>query len=115
MSDQWAAYDVNDKWSLTAVSSADDKTIVRLTADPLTGALLVSGGGSSNVFVYNEVVAGSGTSWTLASAPVTGLQAIYANGQKILPLGVDYTISGANITTVLSWSAGSISADYQHA
>lgn len=116
MSDSWSAYDANDKWSLTAVSSADDKTIVRLTADPITGALLVSGGGNANTFIYNEIVAGSGTSWTLASIPVTGTQAIYANGQRLTPgVGQDYTISGAVITTTLSWSAGTVLADYQHA
>lgn len=113
MSDQWAATDVNDKWSLTAVSSADDKTIVRLTADPLTGALLVSGGGSSGTQVLNEVVAGSGTSWTLANTPNSAGVALYANGQRLTPT-VDYTLAGANITTILSWSAGTILADYTH-
>lgn len=111
--DEWAAYDGNDKWSLTAVSSADDTTIVRLTADPVTGALLVSSSSGGNTFVYNEVVAGSGTSWTLAHAPATGLYAIYANGQRLTPT-VDYTISGADITTVLSWDAGTVLADYQY-
>jgi hypothetical protein len=113
MSDSWGAYDGNDKWSLTAVSSVDDKTIVRLVADPITGALLVSASGLGNTFVYNEVVAGSGTSWTLATAPVSGMQAIYANGQRLTPT-VDYTIVGSAITTVSSWAAGTLLADYQH-
>ena len=113
MADSWGAYDGNDKPSLTAVSTVDDKTIVRLVADPATGALLVSSTGTGNTFVYNEVVSGSGTSWTLAHSPKTGLYSIYANGQKLMPT-TDYTISGTTITTVLSWSAGQIAADYQY-
>lgn len=117
MSDSWQAIDANERGSLTAVSSVDDKTIVRLVADPNTGALLVhnnGGGGGGNNFIYNEVVAGSGTSFTLANLPVSGLYSIYARGQKLLPLGVDYTILGSAITTVLTWSAGDIWADYQY-
>jgi hypothetical protein len=115
VADSWEAIDRNSRGSLTAVSSVDGVTIIRLVADPVTGRLLVdsSGGGGGNTFVYNEVVSGSGTSWTLANAPIAGLQSIYANGQKLLPT-TDYSISGANITTVDSWSAGQISADYQH-
>lgn len=70
-------------------------------------------GGGGNTFVYNEVVAGSGTSWTLANVPVSGMQAIYANGQRLTPT-VDYTISGAIITTLTSWSSGTVLADYQY-
>lgn len=115
MSDSWQAIDVNDRGSLTAVSSVDDKTIVRLVADPITGALLVSlSGGGLPVFVFNEIVAGSGTSWTLANTPIVGTQAIYGEGQRLTPgAGNDYTISGANITTVNSFSVGAILADYQ--
>lgn len=114
MSDQWAPNDVNDKFGLIAVSSVDDKTIVRLVADPITGALLVSGGGSSGTQVLNEIVAGSGTSWTLANTPNSAGVALYANGQRLTPGGVDYTLTGANITTVLSWAAGTVLADYTH-
>ena len=114
MSDQWQAIDVNDRGSLTAVSSADDKTIVRLTADPITGALLVSVAGGGSTQVLNEVVAGSGTSWTLAHTPNATGVALYAIGQRLIPGGVDYTLSGANITTVLSFSAGTLIADYSY-
>lgn len=47
MTDSWQKIDVNSRGSLTAVSTVDDETIVRLTADPATGALLVSVGGST--------------------------------------------------------------------
>ncbi len=76
-------------------------------------AVLTSvGGGSSNNFTYNEVVAGNTNTFTLAAAPLANTQCVYANGQRLTPT-VDYTIAGAIITTVLSWSAGSILADYQ--
>lgn len=114
MNDSWSAIDRNERASLTAVSTVDDKTIVRLVADPITGALVVTGVSTGNTFIYNEVVSGSGTSWTLAHAPVAGFQALYANGQRLTPGGVDYTITGANITTMSSWAAGTILADYQY-
>ena len=69
-------------------------------------------GGSSANSIFNEVVSGSGTSFTLANTPVSGSQALYALGQR-LTLTVDYTISGANITLINSLLAGSLLADYQ--
>lgn len=80
--------------------------------DPTTGRLLVSaviaGYGTP---VLNEVVSGSGTAWTLAHTPnSTGVQ-LYANGQRLIPT-VDYTLTGASITTVQSWVAGTLLADY---
>ena len=70
-------------------------------------------GGSTNNFVYNEVVSGSGTSFTLANTPIAGSVALYGQGQRLF-LTIDYTISGANIMTVNSWLAGEILADYQY-
>lgn len=67
-----------------------------------------SSGGTS---VYNEVVAGSTKTFTLAHTPVAGTERVFANGQRLTPT-VDYTIVSAVITTVLSWSAGMITADY---
>lgn len=46
MADQPAAIDANSKPSLTAVSSADGITILRLYADPTTHRLLVTTGSS---------------------------------------------------------------------
>lgn len=89
---------------------------ITLSSPVGTGGSIFGIGGTSsggNTFVYNEVVSGSGTSWTLANTPVIGLQAIYANGQKLTPT-VDYSITSAAITTVDSWAAGTILADYQH-
>lgn len=66
---------------------------------------------TSGTGTFNEVVSGSGTSWTLGATPTTGTVRLYANGQRLTPT-VDYSISGANITTINSWSAGTILADY---
>lgn len=108
----FAATDVNDRPSLTAVSSVDDVTIVRLVADPATGALLVSAA-SNGTQILNEVVSGSGTSWTLANTPTSAGIALYASGQRLAPT-TDYTLSGKTITTVLSWSTGLLLADYTY-
>jgi hypothetical protein len=69
------------------------------------------GGMSTSKFVSGEVVAGSGTSWTLANDPSLFL-GLYAMGQRLSTSRADYTISGADITTGLSWAAGDITADY---
>lgn len=72
MSDQWEAIDVNTRGSLIAVSTVDDKTIVRLTADPITGALLVSvsgGGGGFTELIATGSVNGINTSFTFTQAP----------------------------------------------
>jgi hypothetical protein len=64
--------------------------------------------------INNEVVSGSGTSFTLANTPVLGSLRLFGAGQRLTPGGVDYTISGANITTVNSYNAGDLLADYNH-
>lgn len=75
-----------------------------------------SGGTNTGTAVYNEVVSGSATSWTLANTPTLGTVRLYVNGQRLTPgVGNDYVISGAAITTTLSWATGTILADYIHA
>lgn len=69
---------------------------------------------SSSTFRDNEVVSGSGTSWTLAHTPVVGSVHVYGSGVRLTPgAGNDYTISGTTITTVNSYSAGQLLADYR--
>jgi hypothetical protein len=63
-------------------------------------------------FIDNEVVSGSGTTFTLASTPTTDSVHLYGQGQR-LKLTTDYSISGDTITTVDSWSAGQLIADYR--
>lgn len=71
------------------------------------------GSSSSGTAVSNEVVAGSGTSFTLAHTPIAGSQRIFAIGQRLTPT-VDYTIAGAVITTLSTWNSGDILADYTY-
>lgn len=70
------------------------------------------GSSSGGTPVDNEVVSGSGTTFTLVGTPVAGSVKVYALGQRIA-LTTDYSISGSVITTVSSWSAGDIVADYR--
>lgn len=95
----------------TGQSNTDATQSLPFKIDSITGRLLVSNGGSSGTGVYNEVVSGSGTAWTLANTPILATQAIYADGQRLTPT-MDYSISGTSITTVLSWLAGTVLADY---
>lgn len=89
-------------------------TNVTLTRNPDgTTSINATGGGGGGTAVYGEVVTGSGTSWTLANAPTAGTLRLYANGQR-LTLTVDYTLSGTAITTLTSWAAGTLLADYNH-
>lgn len=78
--------------------------------------LMRGAGGSSGSgsFTYNEVVSGSGTAWTLVAAPINNSLRLFANGQRLTPT-IDYSLSGSSITTVDSWTAGTILADYQYA
>jgi hypothetical protein len=65
--------------------------------------------------VIGEVVSGSGTSFTLAHTPVSSSLRLFGAGQRLTPgAGNDYTISGATITTVNSYSAGQLLADYNY-
>ncbi len=73
-----------------------------------------SSGGDTGTQVVGEEVSGAGTVWTLANSPTAGTLALYAIGQR-LKVVTDYTISGTNITTVNSWGAGEIMADYSYA
>ena len=75
------------------------------------GTLNVSTGGSG-FNAMNEVVSGSGTSFTLAHTP-KGSIALYGAGQRLF-LTTDYTLVGAVITTVSSWNAGDLLADYSY-
>ena len=105
--------DENRIATLLGVSNGDGVTPVVLWADPVTHRLLTSTTGGN--FSINEIVSGSGTTFTLANTPTAGTQQIYANGQRLTPgAGNDYTISGAVITLATTTTAGSILADYQY-
>lgn len=87
-------------------------TTAKVTLNPAGGIdVEIDATGGGGTATYNEVVAGSGTAWTLAGTPIVGSVRLYANGQRLTPT-VDYSITGAAITTVDSWAAGTILADY---
>ena len=92
-------------------SSVDSTQTLPFKIDPVTGRLLVDATGATGTAVYNEVVSGSGTAWTLAHTPTTDTLMLYANGQRLTPT-VDYSLSGTAITTVTSWATGTLLADY---
>ncbi len=71
-----------------------------------------SSSGTASIFIDDEIVGGSGTSWTITDTPISGSLKLYALGQR-LKLTTDYSIVGTAITTVLSWSAGDLLADYR--
>lgn len=79
---------------------------------------MMHGGSSSNTgatTVIGEVVSGSGTAWTLAHSPTSGTLAIYGIGQRLTSgAGNDFTQTGTSVTTVNSFSAGQILADYSY-
>lgn len=64
-------------------------------------------------WIDNELVAGSGTTFTLAFTPKLGSVKLFATGTRITVAAGDFTISGKIITTTLSWLAGDIVADYR--
>jgi hypothetical protein len=67
----------------------------------------------ANTGVYNEVVSGTGTTFTLAHTPVSGTLRVYVRGQRILPTS-GYTLTGAIITTVDTLATGDVTADYEY-
>lgn len=95
---------------------SNDSVLVSILKDPKLRMLLHGGGStsssSSTTFTDGEVVSGSGTAWTLAASPTAGSVQLFANGQR-LKLTDDYTIAGAAITTINSFSAGALLADYR--
>lgn len=107
------------KGKLSVNDLADIETFVMRARDGLATKyrveeLMHGGGGtsSSSTSTYNEVVAGSGITWTLANTPASGTLRLFANGQR-LTATVDYTLVGPTVTTNNSWGAGTVLADYQ--
>jgi len=94
-------------------------TVTYVTAPPSNGGIdthvLISGGGAvaSVTSVNNEIVLGSGTTYTLANTPTAGSVRVFINRARAYPT-TDYTISGAVITTTTSHSAGDLLSDYTY-
>jgi hypothetical protein len=93
--------------------------VLGITAKMITDLAAQTGNG---IPVYNEIVSGSGMTFTLANTPVAGSVRLYSGGNsnpqsgRLLPgSGNDFTISGAVITLLNgSFAAGSILADYNY-
>lgn len=97
-----APTDTNDKFGLFAVSNADGVSLVRLAADPATGALLVSDTSSGGVIVKETpagLIDGINTTYTLSAAPAStsAILNFSINGQELYAPS-DYTLSGQTLT-----------------
>lgn len=78
------------------------------------GRVVVGGTRNVGTSIYEEIPAGSGTSFTLAHVPVAGTVRLYRGGaRQQVGIGKDYTISGTNITLAVALVVGEILiADY---
>lgn len=92
-----------------SISGATITTVNSFSAGDLIADYVTT---SVSTNVDSEVVSGSATTFTLANTPLSSSVQVYARGQRLTPT-VDYSISGSTITTINSWSAGDIVADYR--
>jgi len=103
--DSWQKIDQNSRGSLTAVSSIDFETIVRLVADPITGRLLVDSSGGSSLTIFSETpsgaIDGSNVTYTVLNT-ITTVLTFGINGQLLQPDTAtqtnDFSTSGNTIT-----------------
>jgi hypothetical protein len=105
----WYQYYIPLNYNVTeTISAVSGLYVVISNVVQNTGVL------STNIFVANEVVSGSGTSFTLINTPKAGTVALYNGAARLRPGASpnDYTISGANITMNYSLSSGALLADY---
>ena len=103
--DALTVLDGADVFAIVDVSAGQTKkvTLNTLIATVIAGAAEIN----------NEVVAGSGTTFTLAQLPYGTTLKLYGMGQR-LTLTTDYTVDSLTgiITLVNSWPTGAILADY---
>lgn len=78
-------------------------------------ATVTIAGGSGAVEVTNEVIHDNGDgTYTLANTPTAGSLHVYKNGVSMQP-SIDYTLSGAVVTSLAAYDATDIfTADYFH-
>lgn len=91
------------------------KMLLGITAKMITDIQAALNSAGASTAVRNEVVSGSGTSWTLAHTPLTGQLTLYGSGIRLTPT-VDYTLSGTTITMVNgnTYKTGLVLADYNY-
>ncbi len=95
----FSASDANDRPSLIAVSSSDSTVIVRLTADPVTGALLTTAAGSGGTGTWYTVtgtIDGSNATFTIPVSPSSDILLFLARQPQMKT--TDFTLSGSTIT-----------------
>jgi hypothetical protein len=82
------------------------------TSRPMFGGRGFSKMAMDSHFIENEIVAGSGTTFTLSHipSPVSSLK-LYGRGQRLRPT-TDFTISLGTISTIDTWSSGDLIADF---
>lgn len=86
---------------------------VEVTNDGMGGVVVnVLGSGGGGFTYSNEIVAGSGITFTLAHVPTAPTGLLLFGGGSALIQGVDYMITGAVITMSNSYSAGQVVAFY---
>jgi hypothetical protein len=74
----------------------------------------VTVGSPAPTFVDGEVVSGNDVTWVLVSAPLPGSLHLFAFGQRLKDGAAnDYILTGRNITTMTSFTSGSLIADYR--
>lgn len=89
-------------------------TGITITRDSVGRSTIAASGTAAGTPVYSEVVSGANNSWTLAHTPLAGTLRLYAEGQRLIAGGVDYTLSGTAITTTNSYPASSLISDYNY-
>jgi hypothetical protein len=107
-----ASQTANTVWAGPTSGGAAQPTFRALVAADIPASVVP-------LFVDDEIVAGSGTAWTLAFSPSPALSLILVQqvsgfGGIVLIAGTDYTLAGAAVTTVNSLSAGVLRAWYRH-
>lgn len=103
----FAASDVSSKNSLTAVSSSDSTQIVRLTADPDTGALLVVASGAGGTGTWYDVsgtINGSNVTFTIPVAVTSDFLVFLARQPQMKTEDFTYA-AGIGTTTITYISA----------
>ncbi len=111
---QWGAHPLAIAQSgtvKTKVASRINFTGATVTNNP-DGTTTVAVSASGTV-VYDEVVAGNTNTFTLAHVPTAGTVRVHGQGQRLRPT-TEWTIVGAVITTVDTYTTGQITADYAY-
>ncbi len=87
--------------TLTTNVGSSDFTGLGVTGTTIGADVTENISGSTGSIVYDETPSGSGTAFTLAHAPSpAGSLILWKNGQNLTAGGIDFTLSGANITLV---------------